>query len=413
MEKAFTPVKLGNLTIRNRFIKTATNEGMWEDGLPSQRLADHHARLARGGVGLTTVAYGAVNPDGRTMEYQMYMHRDVVPGLRRVTDAVHAEGGAASIQLTHCGFFTNNRLVTNKRPVAPSRIINNYGLLSGIFCSREMTSDDLRQTTNDFCQSAKLALEAGFDAIELHLGHGYLLSQFLSPRTNKRKDKYGGSLENRMRYPLEVVKAVKEAIRDGVPGDESPKDGVPRDEVPLICKINLDDGFKGGLNINEAIILARELEKAGVNLLVLSGGFTSHTPFYLMRGDVPLWHMIKAERQWQHKGAFAVFGKFIIRKYRFDENFFMPLARQVRQAVKMPLAYLGGVVSAKGIEQAFSEGFDMVAMGRALIHDPDFILSAAKDPSHVSRCTHCNICVAEMDRVGVRCVLSDTSLRSG
>lgn len=390
MQKAFTPITLRNLTIRNRFIKTATNEGMWENGLPSQKLVEHHARLAEGGVGLTTVAYGAVNADGRTMAGQMHMCPEVVPGLKRVTDVIHSHGGKASLQLTHCGFFTNNHLVTNKRPVAPSRLINNYGLLSGIFFSREMTPDDLKLTTDDFVRSAQLAIQAGFDAIELHMGHGYLLNQFLSPVTNKRKDEYGGTLENRMRFPLEVVSAVREVAGVG---------------FPLICKINLHDGMKKGFNLEESIEFARRLEAAGVDLLVLSGGFTSHTPFYLLRGDVPLWNMIKAERKLRHKAAFAVFGKFVIGKYKFEENFFLPMAREMRKAVKMPLGYIGGVISAKGIQQVFEEGFDMVTIGRALIHDPDFILSAAKDPGHVSPCNHCNICVAEMDRNGVRCVL--------
>jgi 2,4-dienoyl-CoA reductase-like NADH-dependent reductase (Old Yellow Enzyme family) len=394
MQKAFTPITLRNLTLRNRFIKTATNEGMWENGLPSQKLVDHHARIAQGGIGLTTVAYGAINADGRTMAGQMYMCPEVVPGLKRVTDAIHSHGGKASLQLTHCGFFTNNHLVTGKRPLAPSHIINKYGLLSGIFCSKAMTTDDLRLTTYDFSRSTQLALDAGFDAIELHMGHGYLLNQFLSPRTNRRKDQYGGNLENRMRFPLEVVEAVRKATGDG---------------VPLICKINLSDGMKKGFILDESVEFARRLESAGVDLLVLSGGFTSHTPFYLLRGDVPLREMIRAERQIQHKAAFAVFGRFIIGKYEFSENFFMPLAKQIRQAVKMPLAYLGGVVSAKGVVQVFAEGFDMVAMGRALIHDPDFILSIAKDPGHISECNHCNICVAEMDKNGVRCVMTDPS----
>jgi 2,4-dienoyl-CoA reductase-like NADH-dependent reductase (Old Yellow Enzyme family) len=365
---------------------------MWENGLPSQRLVEHHARLAEGGIGMTTVAYGAVNADGRTMAQQMYMRPEVVPGLKKVTEAVHSHGGKTSIQLTHCGFFTNNHLVTNKRPVAPSRLINNYGLLSGIFFSRKMTTADCRLLTADFARSARLALDAGFDAIELHLGHGYLLSQFLSPHTNRRRDNYGGSLENRMRLPLEIVDAVRNEVGEN---------------VPVICKINLDDGFKGGLTIGESVILAQRLEKAGVDLLVLSGGFTSKTPFYLMRGDVPLGRMIRAERQWQHKAAFAIFGRFIIGRYKFEENFFLPLARQVRQAVKMPLAYLGGVVSSNGIRQAMEEGFDMVAIGRALIHDPDFIQRVEKDPDHVSECNHCNVCVAEMDRGGIKCILHD------
>ncbi|MFO7614441.1 MAG: NADH:flavin oxidoreductase [Bacteroidales bacterium] len=387
---AFTPFQLRSLTLRNRFIKTATNEGMIRNGLPTDRLVEHHARIAQGGVAMTTVAYGAVNADGRTHETQMYMRPEVVPGLRKVTQAVHAHGGAASIQLIHCGFFTNNRHVTGKRPLAPGRILNNYGLLSGIICSRAMTTNDLRLTTDDFARSARLALDAGFDAIEIQMGHGYLLSQFLSPKTNRRKDEYSGSLLNRMRFPLEVVAAVRKAVGDG---------------VPVLCKINLTDGFRGGLQIRDSIPVARALEKAGVDALILSGGFTSKTPFYLLRGDVPLWEMIKAERQWRHKAAFAVFGKFIIGKYKFKENFFMSLALKIRKAVNMPLVYLGGVVSSKGVAEAMHNGFDLVAIGRALIHDPDFILSVAKDPLHVSECNHCNVCVAEIDRGGVRCIL--------
>lgn len=392
MQKAFTPIRLRKLIIRNRFIKTATNEGMWTDGLPSERLIAHHARLTQGGVGMTTVAYGAVNPDGRTNEIQMVMRPEVVQGLKLLTDEVHRHGGAASIQLTHCGFFTNNRLVTGKRPIAPSRIINNYGLLSGIFLSKPMTNDQLLMTRDDFARSALLAVEAGFDAVEIHMGHGYLLSQFLSPRFNKRKDEYGGSMQNRMRFPLEVVEAVRKAVGE---------------DFPILCKINLSDGLKGGLEIADAVWIAKRLEKAGVDALVLSGGLTSKTPFYLLRGDVPLRDMIRAEKQIQHKAAFALFGRFIIGKYRFSENFFLPMALKIREAVSMPLVYVGGVVSAKGVKELMDAGFDMMAIGRSLIHDPDFVMKIKENDQHVSPCNHCNICVAEMDRSGVRCVLAD------
>jgi 2,4-dienoyl-CoA reductase-like NADH-dependent reductase (Old Yellow Enzyme family) len=320
----------------------------------------------------------------------MYMRQAVVPGLKVLTDAVHRYGGAASIQLTHCGFFTNNRQVSGKRPVAPSRIINNYGLLSGIFYSRPMTTYDLRLTTDDFARSARLAIEAGFDAVEIHIGHGYLLSQFLSPRFNRRKDEYGGSLENRMRFPLEVIESVRKSVGE---------------DFPILCKINLSDGFSGGLEIGEAIEVARKLEQVGADALVLSGGFTSKTPFYLLRGDVPLGEMIKAEKRLAHKMAFAVFGRFIIGKYRFSENFFLQTALEIRKAVRMPLVYLGGVISAKGVEEIMNAGFDLVAVGRALIHDPDFVKKISENDQHVSLCNHCNVCVAEMDRGGVRCVI--------
>jgi 2,4-dienoyl-CoA reductase-like NADH-dependent reductase (Old Yellow Enzyme family) len=253
-----------------------------------------------------------------------------------------------------------------------------------------MSEDDLKHTRDSFGDAAHLATKAGFDAVEIHMGHGYLLSQFISPAYNRRTDRYGGRLENRMRFPLEVVESVRKAVGEG---------------FPILCKLNLSDDFSGGQTISESIEAAKLLQSSPADALVLSGGFTSRTPFYLMRGNVPLWQMIKAERTLAMKLAMGVFGKFIIRKYEFEENFFLPLARKIREAVDMPLVYLGGVISAKGVEQVMSEGFEMIAIGRALIHDPDFIQKIKENINHVSLCNHCNICVAEMDRGGVRCVL--------
>lgn len=389
---AFTPISLRSLQLKNRFIKTAAYEGMCDRGMPTQQLIDHHVRIAQGEVALTTVSYGSVNADGRTHGEQMYLHEGVLPMLGKLTDAVHRAGGAASIQLTHCGYFTQNSTVSNRRPFAPSRVLNKYGLLKGIAFSREMNREELAGTCHDFAAAAAMARAAGFDAVELHMGHGYLLSQFLSPFTNRRTDRYGGSIHHRMRFPLEVVQAVRTAVGDS---------------FPILCKINLDDGFEGGLTIDDTILFAQALEAAGVDALVMSGGFTSKTPYYLMRGDVPWWKMVMAERNVPTKIAMALFSRIIIRKYAFEENFFLPLARRIRQVVEMPLVYLGGVVSRKGVDELMSEGFDMVAIGRALIHDPDFILKLKEDLDHVSPCNHCNICVAEMDRGGVRCVLED------
>lgn len=391
LDNAFSPIRLRGLTLRNRFIKSATFEGMTTDGFPSPSLTGFHEQLARGGVGLTTVAYGAVNFEARTNRQQLLMNKEVVPALSELTAAVHTQGGAVMIQLTHCGFFTKNKEMRFRRPLSPSRIINKYGLLSGIIVSKSMTSLELSQTATDFANAALLSMEAGFDAVEIHMGHGYLLSQFLSPRTNRRKDGYGGSIGNRMRFPLEVVAAVRKAVEN---------------DFPIICKINLDDGFKGGLTIEESAVFAKALEHAGVDALVLSGGFTSRTPYYLMRGDVPLWEMIKAEKDIPIKLAMALFGKAIIHKYPFEENFFLPLALKIREAVTMPLAYLGGVSSSQGIRRIMDAGFDLIALARALIHDPGFLLKIRDGRVAVSECNHCNICVAEMDRGGVKCVLT-------
>ena len=375
--------------LRNRFVKTATYEGFYQNSLPTEALTKHHARLAKGGIGMTTVSYGAVSNVGRTHSHQMVVDEESMPYLKKLTNAVKSEGAAVSIQLTHCGFFSSNTTIKGQRPLSPSKTLNLYGLLQGLGFSKAMSLEDLKETGNDFANAASIAKEVGFDAVEIHMGHGYLLSQFISPFTNKRKDTYGGSLENRMRFPLEVVHKVKKAVGPG---------------FPILCKINLSDGFKGGLEISEATLVAKLLEDAGVNALVLSGGFTSKTPFFLMRGDIPVKDMIEVEKDRMQKWALKLFGRFIIKRYNFTENFFIPLAKKIRSNVKIPLVYLGGVTSTDGISKIMTSGFDLIAIGRALIHNPDFILKV-REENHISPCDHCNKCVAEMDREGIRCVL--------
>jgi 2,4-dienoyl-CoA reductase-like NADH-dependent reductase (Old Yellow Enzyme family) len=387
---AFAPARLGALTLRNRVIKTATYEGMCPDGVPSDALVEHHRALAAGGVGLTTVAYCAVSADGRTFAEQMWMRPETVAPLRRVTEAVHREGGAASLQLGHCGWFTKNESLSTWLPRGPSFIVNQYGISAGKPVGLAMSEREIAGVIEDFARAAGLAREAGFDAVELHLGHGYLLSQFLSPATNQRRDGWGGDLDGRARLALEVLRRVREGVGAG---------------FPILCKTNLRDGFRGGLELADSVALARKLEAAGADALVLSGGFTSRSPFYLFRGRRPLAEMIAAEKSRLQKLALAWFGKKVIREYPFEEMFFLKEAREVRAAVTMPLVLLGGIVSRANVERALAEGFDFVAMGRALIADPDLVNRMAADSSARSRCTHCNVCVAEMDLGGVRCVL--------
>jgi 2,4-dienoyl-CoA reductase-like NADH-dependent reductase (Old Yellow Enzyme family) len=387
---AFAPARLESLALRNRVIKTATYEGMCPGGLPSDALVEHHRALAAGGVGLTTVAYCAVSPDGRTFAQQMVMRRETVSPLRRVTDAVHREGGAASLQLGHCGWFTKNKELSTWLPRGPSPIVNQYGISAGKPFGLAMRPRDIERVIAEFAGAASLAREAGFDAVELHLGHGYLLSQFLSPAINRRRDEWGGSLEGRARLSLAVLRCVRDAVGP---------------EFPILCKTNLRDGFRGGLELADSVALARALEAGGASALVLSGGFTSRSPFYLFRGRRPLAEMVAAEKDRLQQLALRWFGARVIREYPFEEMFFLKEAREVRNAVRMPLVLLGGIVSRANVERAMQEGFDFVAMGRALIADPDLVRRMASDPAVRSRCTHCNVCVAEMDLGGVRCVL--------
>ena len=389
---AFAPVRLNELELRNRVIKTATYEGMCPGGMPSDALVEHHRALAAGGVGMTTVAYCAVSPDGRTFAEQMTMRRETVSPLRRVTDAVHREGGAASLQLGHCGWFTKNRELSTWLPRGPSPIVNQYGIAAGKPFGLAMRAADLAQVVEDFARAAGLAREAGFDAVELHLGHGYLLSQFLCPATNARRDAYGGDLDGRARLALEVLRRVRAVVGAS---------------YPILCKTNLRDGFRGGLELEDSVGLARRLEAEGADALLLSGGFTSRSPFYLFRGRRPLAEMIAAEKSRVQKLALSWFGKNVIREYPWQEMFFLELAREVRRAVRMPLALLGGIVSRANVDAAMAEGFDFVAMGRALIADPDLVRRMQAGEATASRCTHCNRCVVEMERGGTRCVLDD------
>jgi 2,4-dienoyl-CoA reductase-like NADH-dependent reductase (Old Yellow Enzyme family) len=385
---AFSPFRLVGLTLRNRIIKTATFEGMSPGGCVSEALIEYHRALAKGGVAMTTVAYCAVAPDGRTFADQLHMRPELIPDLRGLTAAVHAAGAAASVQLGHCGAFCNNRDLQRRRPMGPARALNLVGALSGRVLADAMTEAEIEDVTAAFVGAARLAREAGFDAVELHLGHGYLLSQFLSPGTNARRDRFGGSLENRARFPLSVVERVRAALPP---------------EMPVLAKVNLRDGFRGGLELDESVQVARWLEARGADALVLSGGFVSRNPFYLFRGERPLRQMIAVERSWGQKLALALFGPALIRAYPFEPLYFLPLAREIRRAVRMPLVLLGGIKSRDDLDTAMREGFELAAMGRALIHDPALIAKYAAGLARQSGCVPCNQCVAEMDREGGVC----------
>jgi 2,4-dienoyl-CoA reductase-like NADH-dependent reductase (Old Yellow Enzyme family) len=389
-DRVFGPARLGGLTLRNRVIKTATYEGMTPRGVPSPALVAHHRAIAAGGVGMTTVAYCAVSPNGRTFAEQMYMRPAVVPPLGELTETVRAAGAAVSLQLGHCGYFSKNRELPGRMPLGPSWTFNGYGLAAGMPLARAMRPADIAAVVEEFGVAAELAMQAGFDAVEIHLGHGYLLSQFLSPAINRRRDQWGGGLDNRMRLPLAVLARVRAAVG-------------PR--VPIIAKTNLRDGFRGGLELEEAVGVAQRLEAAGIDAIELSGGFTSITPFYLFRGKRPLAEMIEVEKSRLQRLSLRWFGRRLIREYPFEEMFFLEQARAVRAAVRVPLILLGGILSLDNLETAMREGFDFVAMGRALIADPDLVVRMQRGEATRSRCTSCNKCVAEMDRGGVRCVL--------
>jgi 2,4-dienoyl-CoA reductase-like NADH-dependent reductase (Old Yellow Enzyme family) len=373
------------LALRNRVLKCGTNEGLSRDGLVTEPLVEWHREFAAGGVALTTLAYCSVSSDGRTYPHQIWMRDEALPGLARFAQAMHAEGARAAIQLGHAGWFASPR-ATRATPLGPSRTFSPH---AGTF-SREASEADLERLADDFARATRLAVQAGFDGIEVHVGHGYLLSQFLCPWNNRRRDRFGGALENRARFPRQVLARVREAAGA---------------RVAVWAKLNMEDGFRGGLSAEEGIQVARWLEADGsVDALQLTGGHTTRTPFFLMRGDVPLRGMLANERHWARRLGMRVFGAFFMRPYRFEEAFFLPLARRFRAALRLPLMLLGGVTRLDTMDRAIAEGFDFVAMGRALIRDPDLVQRMRAGELAGSRCIPCNLCVVEMERGGTRCV---------
>lgn len=388
----FAPGRLGPLTLRNRFIKAATYEGMSPGGLPSAALVQLHRRLAEGGVAMTTVAYAAVDRDGRTFPDQLCLTEAAVEPLRALTRAVHEAGAKAAIQLGHCGGFSKLRPAEGGWPRGPSLTWNAYGAASGLPVARTMRVGEIEAIPGQFARAAALAEEAGFDAVELHLGHGYLLSQFLSPASNRRRDAWGGGLAGRMRLPLAVVAAVRERVGG---------------RLAITAKINVEDGFGGGMPEGEVLALAEALDAAGIDGLTTSGGSVSRNPLFLLRGARPLRAMVAVEKSRLQKVALRVIGPAVLRAFPFEETFFRAAGRRVLERVRCPVILLGGVVSRSNAIAAMEDGFSFVQLGRALLADPDLVQRFERGAAERTRCTACNQCIAAMDDGGVRCVLDD------
>jgi 2,4-dienoyl-CoA reductase-like NADH-dependent reductase (Old Yellow Enzyme family) len=378
----FEPVRLGPVELRNRVIKAATFEGMTRGGRVSDDLIAFHRAVAAGGVGMTTVAYLAVSPEGRTDRHQVHWRADVVPELRRLTDAVHAEGAAVSAQIGHAGPVADAR--SNRLPaLSPSRTFSPLSLQF----TRPATVDDLDRIVRAHAEGARMAMEAGFDAVEIHLGHNYLASAFLSPRLNRRRDEYGGALENRARFP----RAVARAVRDAVGG-----------RLAIIAKLNLEDGVRRGFALDESVQVAQWLEQDGsLDALEMTAGSSLLNPMYLFKGPAPLREFAAAMRQPVRTGV-RLFGRTRLHSYPYRDGYLLDDARRVRAAVSLPMILLGGVTNRAVIDEALGAGFQFVAMARALLREPDLVNRLRADAAATSQCIHCNRCMPTIYR-GTHC----------
>src|SRR5699024_2746026 len=382
----FSPGTIGGVTLRNRIVKAATFEGRCPRGRITDELIRFHTEYARGGVGMTTVAYLATSPEGRTDRHQYHWGMDDDGKLRELTDAVHAEGAAISAQIGHAGAVANS--ASNGMPaLGPSRI----PAPTGMSLTRACTEADIDRIVDDHVRAARGAAAAGFDAIEVHFGHNYLVSEFLSPKLNKRRDAYGGSLENRARLARRIGCAIRDAMGD---------------RIAVVIKLNMDDGVPGGFWIDEAVQVARWIEADGsADALVMTVGSSLLNPIYLFKGEAPL-EEFAATQPAVIKMGMKVVGPRMFKAYPYTDAYMLDDARQIRDAVAMPMMLLGGIVDRPSIDAAMDSGFDFVAMGRGLLREPDLPAKLRADDRRRSLCVHCNRCMATIYS-GSRCVLRE------
>jgi 2,4-dienoyl-CoA reductase-like NADH-dependent reductase (Old Yellow Enzyme family) len=384
----FAPATLGPVRLRNRTVKAATFEGRTPEGQVTDELIEYHAVVARGGVGLTTVAYLAIAPEGRTHREQIVVGKHSVAGLRRLTDAIHETGAAIAGQVGHAGPVANGRS-NGVRAISASRMPSPLSMQM----IRSASAADLTRVTGAYVTAARTLVRAGFDVLELHMAHSYLVSSFLAPGLNRRRDGYGGSLENRARLGRQVARAVRDEVGS---------------EVAVTAKVSLSDGFRGGVTTEEGLAYAQLLESDGcLDALQMSGGSSLMNPMYLFRGEAPVADFAATMPLVVRLGMRTPVGRRFLRSYPFEEAFFREKALRFRAGLSLPLILLGGINRRDTMERAMADGFDFVAMGRALLREPDLVNRLQSSAVGAGVCIHCNRCMPTIYS-GTRCpVIAD------
>lgn len=363
MTKLFSPATIGGLPLRNRTVRSATWEGMADDnGSATPQLIDLMATLAGNEIGLIITGHAYVSPEGQAGPRQLGAHDDtMLEGLTAMTTAVHAQGGHIALQIAHAGCYGAHQL-SGQDAMGPSAMDG-----SKAPDCRAMTTDDIRRVTDAFAAAASRARKAGFDAVQIHAAHGYLLSEFLSPYFNRRTDAYGGTVENRARLVLEVYRAVRNAVGA---------------DYPVLIKLNSEDFVAEGFTVEDMLTVAELLQQAGIDAVEMSGGTIYAS------GDMSS-----------------------LRPGRLDtpdrEVYYRKAAELFKQRLTVPLILVGGILSFEVAESLLAEGTaDFVAFCRSLISEPDLIRRWHKGDHTRARCLLCNGCLGSiMQGRGPRCVL--------
>jgi 2,4-dienoyl-CoA reductase-like NADH-dependent reductase (Old Yellow Enzyme family) len=362
MPQPFDKIKIGNIEADNRFVRSATWEGMATDeGAVTDRLIGYVENVAKGGIGLLIASYASVAPRGRNLPRMLAISSDdFTPRLAEMAGRIHRHEVPTAAQLVHAGAQTRPDNIGGESPIAPSSIENPaFGVVA-----EEMTIRDIHRTIDAFAQAADRAKEAGFDAVQLHIAHGFLLNQFLSPFSNRRTDDYGGSPQKRRRFVLETYKAARDAVGS---------------EYPIFAKLNSDDYFEGGLTEEESLQMARCLADEGIDAIEVSGGTPASGELQPARKNIETGE---------------------------QEAYFADYARRLKARVQVPVMLVGGIRSYELAESLLAdEKADMISMARPLISEPHLVARWREGDRERARCISCNKCmVAGIKEGGIRCV---------
>lgn len=362
MRNIFDETRINHLVLNNRLVRSATWEGMCtEEGRPTAKLAAYYATLARGGIGLVITGYAFIRPDGKQLPGQMGVHTgSFMAEMKMLTDAVHHEGGKICLQLVHCGGQTSQK-TAGCQPVAPSAVAaEQFPELP-----RELPVKEVEELVTLFAEGAHRAKEGGFDAVQLHASHGYLINQFLSPLTNRRTDRYGGSIENRSRFLVEVCRAVRSTVGE---------------EFPVLVKLNGADNLRGGLELEDAVLVARMLDEEGVDAIEVSGGTPASGNLTPVRQGI---------------------------ETREQEAYNLPLAYRIKNAVSCPVMVVGGLRSFEIVEGIVRrDEADYISLARPLIREPALPRRWKSGDEARARCISCNGCFKPgLKEGGIYCVV--------
>jgi 2,4-dienoyl-CoA reductase-like NADH-dependent reductase (Old Yellow Enzyme family) len=392
MPGLFEKTAIKSMELKNRLVRSATVERMCDDnGLPTEELSRLYGRLARGGVGLIITGMAYVSQDGKTFRTgSSGIDRDeAVPAWRALTDSVHSLGTGARIamQIAHGGRQTT-RAATGSQPIAPSAVTDG----SSFVTPREMTEDDIERTIEAFAQGARRVKESGFDAVQLHGGHGYLINEFLNPHTNRRTDRWGGSLEGRMRFVSEVYSRSRRLVGDG---------------YPILIKISAYDHMKKGIAIGEGVETAERLAAMGIDGIEVSCGI-AEDGMSTLRGRLPVDVIIDDLGMFRKntlmRFVFRRFGDRLMKTRPFTEDYNRAAARAVKARVRVPVFAVGGLIRPETMEDILSGGdADYISLSRSLVFSPVFPRKIEEGSREPSGCIHCNHCLFYLALGPLRC----------